>query len=224
MDINPRVTHDGLFDSHMDFQEFAVPRVKVPPRSEAIKRHDVIQRDTKLNKTQASEVDKCDLKPGHSYIALISMAILNHPSNKLLLGDIYDFITDTFPYYRNLEDRSWRNTIRHNLSLNECFLKCGRSENGKGHYWTIHSACLEDFKQGDFRRRRARRLARHGEDGSSNNRSNAAGRLNRCRYEYVPMTSVEAVGYAVPGYRHYHPYALRFYNSTPMLSHCSVDG
>ncbi len=39
-------------------------------------------------------------------------------------------------------------------------MKAGRSSNGKGHYWTIHPANLEDFSRGDFRRRRAQRRVR----------------------------------------------------------------
>lgn len=100
-----------------------------------------------------------DVKPTHSYIALIAMAILSCPNKKMILGDIYQYISENFPYYRN-KDKSWRNSIRHNLSLNECFIKAGRSENGKGNYWAIHPANLEDFANGDFRRRRARRRVR----------------------------------------------------------------
>ncbi|ESP05636.1 hypothetical protein LOTGIDRAFT_69928, partial [Lottia gigantea] len=95
-------------------------------------------------------------KPGHSYIALISMAILESTEKKVLLGDIYSYIMTKFPYYNN-QDKAWKNSIRHNLSLNECFIKNGRAENGKGNYWSIHPACLEDFSKGDFRRRQARR-------------------------------------------------------------------
>lgn len=36
----------------------------------------------------------------------------------------------------------------------------GRAANGKGHYWAIHPANLEDFKRGDFRRRKAQRKVR----------------------------------------------------------------
>lgn len=109
--------------------------------------------------TGTKENNDVDTKPSHSYIALIAMAILSKPSKKVLLGDIYNYISEKFPYYRS-KDKSWRNSIRHNLSLNECFIKAGRSENGKGNYWAIHPANLEDFANGDFRRRRARRRVR----------------------------------------------------------------
>ncbi|XP_019412522.1 PREDICTED: forkhead box protein D3-like [Crocodylus porosus] len=59
-----------------------------------------------------------------------------------------------------LQEKSWRNSVRHNLSLNECFIKAGRSDNGKGHFWAIHPANLEDFSKGDYHRRRARRRIR----------------------------------------------------------------
>ncbi|XP_064424597.1 forkhead box Q2 [Latimeria chalumnae] len=98
-------------------------------------------------------------KPTQSYIALISMAILSSPEKKLLLSDIYQWIMDNYPYFKN-KDKSWRNSVRHNLSLNECFIKAGRSDNGKGHFWAIHPANLEDFSKGDYHRRRARRRIR----------------------------------------------------------------
>ncbi|XP_022088203.1 protein lin-31-like [Acanthaster planci] len=101
-------------------------------------------------------------KPPHSYIALIAMAILASKEKRLLLCDIYQYIQEKFPYYRN-NDRSWRNSIRHNLSLNECFIKYGRSGDGRGNFWAIHPANVEDFSRGDFHRRRARRRVRASE-------------------------------------------------------------
>ncbi|KAJ8673384.1 hypothetical protein QAD02_004646 [Eretmocerus hayati] len=98
-------------------------------------------------------------KPQQSYIGLIAMAILSSPERKLVLSDIYQHILDHHPYFRR-RGPGWRNSIRHNLSLNDCFVKSGRSANGKGHYWSIHPANVEDFKRGDFRRRRAQRKVR----------------------------------------------------------------
>ncbi|KAL7292654.1 hypothetical protein TKK_0013780 [Trichogramma kaykai] len=98
-------------------------------------------------------------KPQHSYIGLIAMAILSSPEKKLVLSDIYQYILENYPYFRR-RGPGWRNSIRHNLSLNDCFVKSGRSANGKGHYWAIHPANLEDFRRGDFRRRKAQRKVR----------------------------------------------------------------
>uniref|UniRef100_A0A663F792 Fork-head domain-containing protein n=1 Tax=Aquila chrysaetos chrysaetos TaxID=223781 RepID=A0A663F792_AQUCH len=66
-------------------------------------------------------------KPPLSYIALIAKAILSSPTNKLKLAAIYKYIEDHFPFYRN-KGRGWRNSVRHNLSLNDCFIKVGRCE------------------------------------------------------------------------------------------------
>ncbi|XP_009877281.1 PREDICTED: forkhead box protein D1-like [Apaloderma vittatum] len=102
-------------------------------------------------------------KPPLSYIALIAKAILSSPTNKLNLAAIYKYIEDNFPFYRN-KGRGWRNSIRHNLSLNDCFIKVGRCEDGKGNYWSIHPSNLNDFVHGDFRQhRRSRKRGRQKE-------------------------------------------------------------
>ena len=135
--------------------------------------------------------------PGLSYIALISMAIQSSSSKKMLLSEIYQWISENFPYYQ-MKDKSWRNSIRHNLSLNECFVKSGRSENGKGNYWSIHPANIDDFSKGDYRRRRARRQVRKCDEDLQRLCSNSPDVVkpptptsaeNSCHDGYVPMVS-----------------------------------
>ncbi|EAT48760.1 AAEL000236-PA [Aedes aegypti] len=98
-------------------------------------------------------------KPQYSYIGLIAIAILTSPEKKLVLSDIYQHILDNYSYFRS-RGPGWRNSIRHNLSLNDCFIKAGRSAHGKGHYWAVHPANVDDFMKGDFRRRKAQRKVR----------------------------------------------------------------
>ena len=146
-------------------------------------------------------------KPPLSYIAMISMAILSTPERKMILGDIYSYISDKFPYYNN-SSRSWRNSVRHNLSLNECFVKAGRASNAKGFYWGIHPACVEDFAKGDFRRRQARRRARRSALDLSVSNLNAVSFDMHGGGEkgYIPMSSAPMHSYHHLNSK-YHPYS-----------------
>ena len=77
-------------------------------------------------------------KPAFSYAQLIGSAILRGQNRRLTLAKIYQWISDTFAFYRGPE-MGWQNSIRHNLSLNKNFMKQERpkGDSGKGNYWMI---------------------------------------------------------------------------------------
>lgn len=93
-------------------------------------------------------------KPPYSYIALIVMAIQQSPTKRLTLSEIYSFLQQKFAFFRG-SYQGWKNSVRHNLSLNECFIKLpkGIGRPGKGHYWTIDPQCEYMFEEGSYRRR-----------------------------------------------------------------------
>lgn len=107
---------------------------------------------TKAKKTNAGI--RRPEKPPYSYIALIVMAIQSSSTKRLTLSEIYQFLQSRFPFFRG-SYQGWKNSVRHNLSLNECFIKLpkGLGRPGKGHYWTIDPASEFMFEEGSFRRR-----------------------------------------------------------------------
>ncbi|XP_005997548.1 forkhead box protein B2 [Latimeria chalumnae] len=111
-----------------------------------------------------------DQKPPYSYISLTAMAIQSSQEKMLPLSDIYKFIMDRFPYYRENTQR-WQNSLRHNLSFNDCFIKIPRrpDQPGKGSFWALHPDCGDMFENGSFLRRRKRFKVHRSDHLSSKN-------------------------------------------------------
>lgn len=75
----------------------------------------------------------------------------------LPLTDIYAYIMERFPFYRKNTQR-WQNSLRHNLSFNDCFIKIPRrpEQPGKGSCWAIHPDAMHMFENGSCLRRQKR--------------------------------------------------------------------
>jgi hypothetical protein len=98
-------------------------------------------------------------KPSWSYAALIGQAILGSSRKRLALNQIYAWISAAYPYFKPGES-GWMNSIRHNLSLNDCFVKGERNadeKGGKGSVWMIDPALEFQFKDGGFKKQQKAR-------------------------------------------------------------------
>nr|QQZ00853.1 forkhead box P3 [Gallus gallus] len=88
------------------------------------------------------------VRPPYTYAMLIRWAILESPQRQRTLGEIYHWFSRMFGYFRH-NTATWKNAVRHNLSLHKCFV---RVENVRGAVWTVDEA--------EFRRKRGQRYPR----------------------------------------------------------------
>lgn len=98
-------------------------------------------------KKQKRKRNSCPL----SYIEVISYAILSSPRKRVTLSDIYSFIQNNYPEFTENRVR-WKNTVRHNLSIHECFQRGEMALDKSGCYWRIHPRFFAHFSRGDFSR------------------------------------------------------------------------
>lgn len=90
-----------------------------------------------------------------SYADLITQAIQGSPENRLTLSQIYEWMVQNVPYFKDKGDSNssagWKNSIRHNLSLHNRFMRVQNEGTGKSSWWMINP----DAKPGKAARRRA---------------------------------------------------------------------
>uniref|UniRef100_A0A8C2WCK9 Forkhead box P1b n=1 Tax=Cyclopterus lumpus TaxID=8103 RepID=A0A8C2WCK9_CYCLU len=97
-----------------------------------------------------------EVRPPFTYASLIRQAILESPEKQLTLNEIYNWFTRMFAYFRR-NAATWKNAVRHNLSLHKCFV---RVENVKGAVWTVDEL--------EFQKRRPQKISRPRKYAESN--------------------------------------------------------
>lgn len=77
-------------------------------------------------------------RPSFSFTCLIGLAILSADGEKrLTVGSIYEYIQRNFPYFQTARS-TWRNSVRHVLSLNKFFQKPDDGKQAaKGGVWEV---------------------------------------------------------------------------------------
>uniref|UniRef100_A0A673BDD0 Fork-head domain-containing protein n=1 Tax=Sphaeramia orbicularis TaxID=375764 RepID=A0A673BDD0_9TELE len=78
-------------------------------------------------------------KPPYSYLAMIAMVIQRSPEKKLTLSEILKEISTLFPFFKG-NYKGWRDSVRHNLSSYDCFVKVLKDPSkpqGKGNFWAV---------------------------------------------------------------------------------------
>ncbi|KAK6763657.1 hypothetical protein RB195_024106 [Necator americanus] len=115
-----------------------------------------------LSRAEAPRLESIE-RPSLSYKDLIIEAIESSPGKRLKLNEIYQVIRLLHPYYRHRPDQwGWQNSIRHNLSLHDCFVKLPLKQTSAsgvvGHFWTV----VPESSDKQTLRRRSRAPNRNG--------------------------------------------------------------
>ncbi|XP_055024635.1 forkhead box protein P3 [Misgurnus anguillicaudatus] len=81
-----------------------------------------------------------NIRPPYTYAFLIRWSILEAPDKQRTLNEIYNWFTRMFFYFR-YNAPTWKNAVRHNLSLHKCFV---RVDGRTGAVWTVDE---EEFQK-----------------------------------------------------------------------------
>ncbi|XP_019627066.1 PREDICTED: forkhead box protein P1-like isoform X15 [Branchiostoma belcheri] len=132
-----------------------------------------------------------DVRPPFTYASLIRQAIIESPEKQLTLNEIYNWFTRTFAYFRR-NAATWKNAVRHNLSLHKCFV---RVENVKGAVWTVDEI--------EFQKRRQQKMSGRGMGGVVPDHNLYAANINAnlqatLAENNLPLLSSAATGLAGP--------------------------
>ncbi|KAJ2950803.1 hypothetical protein O0L34_g9069 [Tuta absoluta] len=115
----------------LNFRLDEIVNVKVPEDEPVHKelKHDVVP-----------DTPPAPKKPPYTYPELIERAL--REKGELTVSALYQWISDRFPFYKASDER-WKNSVRHNLSINPHFRKGARAPQGAGHLWSLAANAID---------------------------------------------------------------------------------
>lgn len=130
-------TSDFVDDSSISTIESTSSSLNSPTSNQHNQQQNGSQRNKHPHNVPYNPLVHLTSKPPYSFSCLIFMAIEDSEQKALPVKEIYAWILDHFPYFRNAPT-GWKNSVRHNLSLNKCFQKVEKAPNlAKGSLWTV---------------------------------------------------------------------------------------
>lgn len=119
---NQSPTSDFIDDSSISAAESSGSSLNSPTPYQNNQQQNGTQRNKHPHNVPYDPMVHTSSKPPYSFSCLIFMAIEDSEQKALPVKEIYAWILDHFPYFRNAPT-GWKNSVRHNLSLNKCFQK-----------------------------------------------------------------------------------------------------
>ncbi|XP_045534045.1 forkhead box protein unc-130 [Papilio machaon] len=113
----------------LNFRLDEIVKVKVPDDDDVVE-----------PKIDVPDIPSAARKPPYTYPELIEKAL--REKGELTVSAIYQWISDRFPYYKANDER-WKNSVRHNLSINPYFRKGARAPQGAGHLWSLAANAID---------------------------------------------------------------------------------